>query len=368
MTKFFVFTIFIFSSLLVFDCVCAQNTVNTEIDYTIYHKNIIEAENEIFINGDSLRGLNIFKTTFEQFDFVFVDDCIEAFQLALFFKKEDYAMVFIKKAIANGFDVPLLKYLNLNYRSEGSGQRRYVTIFEDFIKKNRSELEAYTVKCFPLFLSRIDRKIYQRVLQNHVREQLFKNEVRGLCENSKEQNIRYHKIEDDNLFYLDSLAQKGIFLGERNLGCNYDKLSAILGGTTEFYLKKLVSFYMLSFRTTAPINTEDSYFEMSPLYNMLYHNKGSFRKLLKYSDNAIRSGYWHPREWISLKFNSISGEIPNNEDMRLETFWEKIADTRRINEIRSKNLLPSYEIDYAKYEFGAKNNLYLSFGWSHGTR
>lgn len=346
----------------------ASKADNGEVDYNIYHKNIIEAERAIFLNKDSIAGLSIFKTTFENYDFVFVDDCIEAFQLALFFKREDFAMVFIKKAIANGFDVPLLKYLNLNWRSVGSGKRKYVTIFEDFIKKNGSDLEAYTVKCFPVFLSRIDKKIYQRVLQNHVKEQLFKNGVPGLSENYKEQRIIYNKIVDDNLFYIDSLAQKGIFLGERNLGCYFDKLGNILGGTTTYYLKKLLFNYHLNYRTNAPIITEDSYFEQGPLYNMLYHNTRTYQTLLKYKDKAIKSGYWHPREWISLKFNSMRGEMPINEDMRLETFYIKMTDTKRINEMRAENLLPSYEIDYAKYEFGAKNNLYLSFGFFNGTR
>ena len=369
MNKYYVLIIYIVFQLLYFNTFGAPHSENVELDYTIYHKNIIEAEKKIFINNDSIGGLNIFNSTFEIYDFVFVDDCIEAFQLALFFKRDDFAMLFIKKAIANGFDLPLLKYLNLNYRSVGSGKRKYVTIFEDFIKKNSKELEAYSLEKFSFFLSRIDKNIYQRVLLNHVKEQLFKNGIHGLCENYKEQHIAFCKINDDNLSYIYSLAQKGIYLGERNLGCNYDKLSNNLGGTTTYYLKKLVSYYQLNYRTTAPINTEEDYFGMGPLYNILFHNPRSYQTLLKYKDNAIKNGYWHPREWISLKFNTTrGGEIPQNQDMHLETYTVKMLDTKLINEMRTENLLPTYEIDYAKYEFGQKNNLKLSFGFFNGTK
>jgi hypothetical protein len=101
---------------------------------------------------------------------------------------------------------------------------------------------------------------------------------------------------------------------------------------------------------------------------MLFHNKNSYQTLLKYSDEAIRSGYWHPREFYSLRFNAMRLHTPDSIEIQLETYWRKIPDTRKINEQRKRQLLPSYEIDYAKHLFAHKNHLHLFFGFFNGTR
>lgn len=66
-------------------------------DYRLYHKGIILAKEQIFIKKDIIEGLITFNNIFKQYDYVFVDDCIEAFQLAILYREENLALNFIKK-------------------------------------------------------------------------------------------------------------------------------------------------------------------------------------------------------------------------------------------------------------------------------
>ncbi len=354
--------IFCFLLISFANCLFAQ-------DYTIYHKSIIEAEQTIFIEKDSVKGLEIFNTTFCNFDFVFIDDCVEAFQLALYFKREDLAMVFIEKALQNGLVLKNLDYLCLGNPNNGYVDRhKKVEMFKDFIKKNEPKLVKLEKKYLQVFLKKVDRNIYNQILKRHVREQLFKGWHKGLCTNFKIQDQEYNIISESNLNYIDSLAQNGIYVGEKLLGLYSDNVADSLDGSTKKILEKILRFYKMPIDTKVPIKQDNAYWDFDPTYNILVHNKNSYSKLLKYKNKAIKEGYWHPREFISLKFFDIRSNIPPDDNMYLEKFNFNTNATKSINKMRAEHLLPSIEIDDAKQKFAIKNHLQLSFGFSNGTR
>ena len=70
MNKYYVLIIYIVFQLLYFNTFGAPHSENVELDYTIYHKNIIEAEKKIFINNDSIGGLNIIVYPFLRTEFL----------------------------------------------------------------------------------------------------------------------------------------------------------------------------------------------------------------------------------------------------------------------------------------------------------
>lgn len=244
-----------------------------EQDYTKYHQGVINAETAIFVDKQPGRGLKIFSSTFEQFDFAFVDDCIEAFQLALFYKKEDYAIIFLKKAMDNGFEIELLNQLvhdcpcEHHERMEDKG-----ALHAAFIKKHRKQLENYSTEAYAEYISRIDSELLRRILNRHMREQLFKDYKPGLSSTGlpkeraiKQQKIEYQRICDDNLRFIDSLARKNIFLGERNLGIYTEKLAEALKITPVAQQRVLmVTFYGLPASTYVPNNSEADYFRNQP--------------------------------------------------------------------------------------------------------
>lgn len=345
-----------------------------QLDYRLYHKGIIEAEQAIFIDNNPAKGLDIFKSTFAQYDFVWVDDCVEAFQLALFFKRDDMATLFIKKALDNGFELKLLDMLSLGTPCTFYKDRdEHVTIHKSFVDKNKRLLEAYSAKVYPMYLKRINRQVFENIVKRHVEEQLYKDGHSGLESSFKVQDMIYDKVCESNLHYMDTLAQQHFFVGERLLGIYTDKLVDSLKSpyaSTLTYKNYLLKHYKLPVDTKVPIQSEGGYFEIGATYNMLFHNIKSYQTLQKYSDEAIRSGYWHPREIASLKYNEHENHkaVADPLNLHLENYCAELTDTKRIDEVRSQLLLPSYEIDHAKLQFAQKNKLQLSFGFFNGTR
>lgn len=347
-------------------------------NYGSYYRNVNEAEYKIFVLNDSIKGLEQFRNTFRDYDFVFVDDCIEAFELALFFRREDYAMFFIKKALINGFELKMLDQLNLGCPCNNyTEQSQRITVYQKFITKNKKALEKYSQDNYQKYLNRIDGSLLERVLRRHVREQLFKNYHSGLTgligvdekEDMAEQNKLYKEICDDNLRFIDSLADHNIFLGERNLGLCTEKLVRSLHlsfSSTGDLLRKVLHSYHLPEETYVPINTEADYFEMTPLYNMLFHNNRSYSVLSQHKDAAIRTGFLHPREYESLKFNHNG--FPKAEQLYLWPPYPPISDTASINARRTACLVPLIEVDKKKHEFAHQHNLKLLFGFNNGTK
>lgn len=281
-----------------------------EKDYTEYHKGIINAEYAIFIQNDSIAGLKIYKQVFDNYEFAFVDDCLVAFQLALVFKQENYAMQFIKKALDNGFELKLLDELSVACVCNFYSDRSCVRIHEVFVSKNRQYLENYEKAAYPKYIRRIDKDLLVALIKRHVKEQLYKNYHAGLGFSMQDQEKEYLQVTEDNLGYMDSLAAKKIFLGERNLGIYTNKQAAYLKmpfGTIENCLALTLINYRLPANTEVPIQTEKAYYEIGPVYNMQYHNHKSYEHISKYKDEAIRKGYLYPREYASLKFNDRKG-------------------------------------------------------------
>jgi len=343
-----------------------------ERDYVSYHQNINKAEHVIFVDNKPVEGLHLFKSTLTRYDFVFVDDCIEAFQIALFYKKDDDALFFIKKALANGFELRLLDKLSMgcpcNYYKDDKVR---VTIYEPFVAKYRQELEKYADACYPAYLKRINKEVLTNLMKRHVREQLFKDYRKGLSNSIETQSKEYYNVCDDNLRYMDSLAQRKIFIGEQNVGIYTDKLAKSINlpeGSIEQYLKRVLKFYGLPTDTYVPIQTEDSYFEIGFVYNMLFHNIKSYTVLSPYKNEAIKKGYLHPREYACLQLNNAKAKNTASIQLYLKPTTQMISDLARVDSMRQAQLLPDFETDFAKHQFAHAHNLQLSFGQFNDSR
>jgi len=349
---------------------------DTTLDYRDYHKKINQAEEMMFLQNDSIAGLLLLDSVFQIYDFVFVDDCIEAFQLAILYKRKDLAMCFIKKAMDNGFRLENLAGLNSGCPHNFYSDRKRVTIFADFIKKNKIQLEQYQEKTFAKYVKKINKPLLQAIINRHIEEQIYKNYIPAMGISMKEYHETYLKVSNDNLAYIISQLKNGQYIGEKNIGIVDKKLLKELGikylnenGTLdEDILKK----YKIPKDTKVQVSgrTDDDYFGASPLYIMLYHNEKSFRMLEKYKDEAIRKGYLHPREYASLKLQGgTDGDHRyNNIKMKLASYFKEIENTIEINKMREEYLLPKYEVDLKKHELMHKYCLKLNFGFFNGTR
>lgn len=338
-------------------------------DYTVYHKNIIAAEKAVFMENDPVKGLGIFKNTFSEYDFVFVDDCIEAFQLALVFKREKDALFFIKRALDNGFELQLLNDLSPGCICNLQRFRDTVSVIQPFVLQHLKELEIYSAYVYPQYLKRIDRNLLAAIIKRHVEEQFFKDNWRD--------NKYFYKVNESNFNFIDSLAGKGIFLGERNLGVYTDKLAASLNlpfKSINNYVSELLKSYKYPPDTKVPISTRrGDYYGPSPLYIILYHYTYAYNALLPYMDQAIRQGYWHPREIASLKVygKKYVPKLYNKGIFRLiptALVCQPNVPVIELDKEREAQYLPSYELDSLKHVFAHKYGLKLFFGFMQATR
>jgi len=366
--------------LLIFICIIfsflhialAQDST---LDYRVYHKKINIAEELIFLKNDSIGGLLLFDSVFNKYDFVFADDCIEAFQLAILYKQNDLAMNFIKKAMDNGLRLEDLAMLNCGCPHDFYAEiNKRVTIFDNFIKKNKNILEQYETKAFAKYVKKINRLLLQEIINRHIKEQIYKNYIPEMGIDITEYKKIYHRVSDENLAYIVSKFKKGEYIGEKNIGIIDKKLLKDLGikylNENGILDKDILKKYGIPYNIKVPITTYKDYFSASPLYIILFHNDKSFEMLAKYKDDAIKKGYLHPREYASLKlkYGSSSNYRINNVEMRLNSYYKKIANTEEINQMREEYLLPKYEVDLKKHEIAHKYCLKLSFGFFNGTR
>ncbi len=335
-------------------------------DYKLYHRGIIDAEEAIFVRKDSLEGLRQFKVTFSRYQFAHIDDCLEAFQLALIFKRENDALFFIKKAIDNGFHLSFLELLTTGCPCNYYNNSKKVTIHQHFLAKHRKELDTYSNKTFPKYIKGVDTGLLHKLLERHVKEQFYKDVFRGITANAEAQSQAYHQICNDNLAFIDSLAREKIFLGEKNLGVYCAKLVDKCGGNffTDTLKRRLLAQYNLP-DTYVPVNTDLDYFGINAYYNIYFHNKKSFDILSAYKDEALTTGYLHPREYASLMYN---GRTPDTIQLFLRPTKATPLNTERINEARAQFILPSFQCDSLKHIFAHEHDLKLFFGFFNGTR
>ena len=359
------------STLIIIFFLYTTNAFCQKRDYVIYHNAIIEAEKFIFIDNNSIKGLRKFDETFKECDYVFIDDCIEAFQLALVFDHDTFAYKFIEKAIKNGFQIDMLKYLNIGYLNldiKDSIKLKKVTIYENFIDSHKEQLDSLTSIYYPEYINRMkkNKDLISLILKRHIIEQLYKqNEKKIVYFNSYPKT--YLEISDENLLLLLKFFKDGDFLGERNLGIYSDKFSKDIGirPIKEFADSILNGFKYNSTLNRVPYIGEEDYFGASPLFIILFHNPNSFQKLKPFAEKAISEGYLHPREYALLLRGSSKPKNLNilYKKIRIEDIEELPNDTSEINKARASMHLPPFEVDYFKNKFQNKNNVQSFFGF-----
>ena len=108
-------------------------------DYTIYHKTINIAEEEFFIKNNSERALQLYDSIFNQYDFVFVKDILNAAQIAKSSKKP--FRQFLNKGFELGLKIDHLKeypllddYYKWIYKNQQL-KKEYDTLRKQYLKK-----------------------------------------------------------------------------------------------------------------------------------------------------------------------------------------------------------------------------------------
>jgi len=345
-------------------------------NYTDYHLKVYKAEELIFLENQIQAGLDSFERTFKEYDYLFIDDCVEAFQLALFFRKEDYAMRFIKRAMDNGLELNALKYLNQRCSCNFYQNRTdSIDIINKFVAKHLSELKKYEEVAFKKYILSLNKEWIIRLFKNHVIDELYKNYHAELNYGSAgKQKEVYEFVLKNNYFWVDSLMNKGIGLGDRNLGHYSEKMIFALG--IENYDPEVIALnYMKKYKLQGkgrviPILTYGDYFSSSALFISYYHDRIKFVSLLsKYKELMIGGGFIHPRELAYLSESLMAPNQKKDQSMCLDPInFEPCSNPKIVNERRRVYNVCSIELDIAKHKFAHQNHLQLLFGFFNATR
>lgn len=277
----------------------------------------------------------------------------------------------------NGFRLELLNGLNLGAPVDYyKNIEKKVTIYNSFIEKNKEELSNYEKTAFKKYLAKINKNLLIEILSRHIKEQIYKNYTPLLGISISDAKRKYNEVCNENLDFIKKKYSNKEYIGERNIGLIDVKVLKELNidylKSNKYLTDSILAKYNLPPNTMVPIDGRElyEYFGLTYFYNILYHNDNSFYELSAYANDAIKNGYLHPREYASLKTIKLSNKNVriNKQKMKLDDFYKDLKAVDEINRMREKYLLPSYEIDYAKYKIASKYNLKLNFGFFNGTK
>lgn len=376
--KLFLKIIMICIASIVVQCQCLYAQ---EKSYKDYYQNINTADSIYFLEKNYIKGLELYKKTLSEFDFVWVDDCMKFTQLALFNQRKDLALFFIKRAIDNGFELELIKYFNLGCLCNLNLYAKEVKLSNPnlklFLEQNKNELQQYYNKIRPQYLKTIKMNILKRVIYDHVTDEFWKNSNEDIDEGlttlqrDKIRKKRHANLCSKNTKYIERLFSKSIWIGERNLGRNTNQLMIDLNiedSSINAIIQLYTSKYYLTGNRPIPHVSEDEYFYSTPYFITLHHGGLEAVQLLTtYKDTLINGGYLHPREFAylsSLHDKNLEKQLllsPNN-------YVAVPTPTIYDNKIRAAYLLPSFELDKAKHEYAHKHGIKLFYGFFNCSR
>lgn len=345
--------------LLTFKCATSFSQ-----NYREYYLNSIHADSVYFVEGKCNNALELYKKVIEAYDFVWIEDCIKYAQLALINKNENLAIFFFKRAIDNGLEIDLLKYLNLgcscNYFRDLKCENH---ILNDFVYRNHKLLSEYYSHARLSYLQRINISILKQVYQMHVTEETYKVNYVGSNKNSNRQNKEFEEICHQNFrFLVDSFFEKNKFIGEKNIGRYSPSLVQELkidNYNLEFLTKREYAILNLEYsKSKTPVVKESDFFQSTPLFLIFILSQNEFIKIFeKYFDQILEGGFLHPREIAYIFY-----KLDKSKEICLWPSMFNTKSTLALERNRKKFLLPTLELDRIKHAYSHKNDIQLFFG------
>jgi predicted acetyltransferase len=355
---------------------------NFSINYTDYHKAIIRAEELCFVNDDISKGLQVFDSVFNAFDFVFHDDCLEAAKVAAVANKDKFVLNFLAKACSMG--VPPSSICNIQngclcQTKYYEGMTRKDTILQKYVAKNNSNLQAVYKKGIQHRILQLDTISLRLLHDRHVLEQFYKGSYVGISESAERQQLKYDSVVRENTIFIRNRFIRNAGIGEKNLGIfidSWQQYSALQLPNNFELCEQLKRQYPKSpllceskSRTdifdVVPYSGNDVYEEgYSPMYVIMYHSKTMFDELAPFAKKGVRDGYLHPREYFMLaRFSSIRKMVQAYKESCIMQLDPKPKNRVAADSIRALFVLPSVAVDSAKHAFAHKYGCRLNLGF-----
>ena len=147
--------------------ICLQYSATAQQkNYKYYHLNINKAEEQAFVQNDIKGALVTYQNTFNQYDFVFVHDCMTAIELALYASNARALLAFVDKGTKNGLMPRHMMYIP--YIKKHPLFAKYDDSVAAIYKRNR-----------PGYLAGIDTPALKKMYSLYGYDQMEKNPMKG---------------------------------------------------------------------------------------------------------------------------------------------------------------------------------------------
>lgn len=338
-------------------------------DYIKYHQTIMRAEEQAYVKQQIPEALKTYKQLFSQYDFVFVHDCVDAMQLALYVNDEKSFMVLVDKATQNGL---LPRHMNM---------MRYIARHPIYIK-NKDSIVNITRRNRPHYLKRLDTAAIKTMYSLFIHDQNEKNGV-GLTETEfrRQYPLQIKQTMNDLHKFI---AAKG-WPSDKMIGIDQDDLMIELGiGSPE------VANYFVKRRTAKRSGTDEYNLSSGIVLPIIIHyanfhaDNSNRRSLILYSDsfylNQIAIGNLHPKDLAFMydeRFHRLVGVEARPDPAKGEKYFatgihpnqtyrgehDRIP-AAEINVYRKQYFMCTIEQARAKVRFCQAHGFFLGWGWN----
>ena len=348
-------TLLSFFIVMLFACKC---NAKGELKYLYYHECIRTIENDFFEKRDTTKNiLARYSELFEEYDFVYLQDCYTAMQLAILLGDEQYFMKFAEIATKNGLNKSNLS----NFR--------YI-LQSDFYRNNEAAISSLITVNRPHYLSRINKELLTEVIKIYALDQAQKNGFPG--ESFAHYNDRYKKAYNAELMTLLELVKKYGMPCDRLIGVDQNDILKELG-VHDKDLKDYYKMYKEAYNTTYNVTRsqyelEDQFAASTLLIPLMWHGHCSYSTLRPFLKDELEKGNIHPRDIAIIK----------DEDYRTMNVCETARDSvyynignelllklprQKVNLYRTRNFICSLESDSVKIIYQNKYKMTLSYGF-----
>lgn len=353
--------------LLLITLLCLSAQLSAAQNYLEYHTNIEQAEKAIFVDRKIKEGLQLYVNTLEQYDFVFVCDCVVAMQIALLDSNEQAFLTICNKAMYNGL---LPKHLL---------KLPYIRKHPMYIKNKDTLISMYRIGR-PHYLKRIDTSALQQMYALYAYDQMEKN---GPVKEADIRNPNIYKKQITKTWSdLAQLIRTKGWPSDKTIGINQqDFMHELKTGTPELieYYYKFKNDYRIS---KGQLSFEDYRFHSTLFFAIMAHYTNRYPDHRFFPDEfyieQIKQGYLHPGDLcyvLDFEHRNDGREILTK---RAKDGWYfgsgvvgryGICDTsymapfEYINKARARYYMGPVETDLAKWNFMLEYKMFFVFGY-----
>ncbi len=302
-------------------------------DYSNYHMSINKAEELFFVHKQVDSALYYYDQVFNDYDFIFVKDLINAAQIAAFSNRP------YQHYIEQGFE----HGLKINHLKEYQLLKKIYTNSS----KNKKLLEVYDINR-KKYLNKIDFKYLDLIYKLAIKDQQNKH--------SKSSNSTYRKqVYEITQSIKDSIKKRG-FPGDRMIGISDSTIfKEINKPHKDLYNQRKQDkrlWYMIS---------DEKYLNAKHTMVIFLHNPCSYHKYKDLLYTEMLKGNIHPRD-IGLLHDHVYSyrqtmragcDNKKNQVYQLNEFanYPKDIILEKTNEMRKELFIVSIDVDKRKKEY-----------------